>query len=161
MNSLSKSETRVSRAPACNVYCLSSTTEQFCNIAVSVKPRWAPNAAKPASMPAPFSTSRRVVIRFPCRVCRRQTPTPSTTSFDIPRDHFSRAGGRVYACATSVPLLLWRAIASHKPWRRAEMGEMVQLRAKDGHVLDAYVVQPGVTAKGGQNIWEGIYGGKA
>jgi carboxymethylenebutenolidase len=38
------------------------------------------------------------------------------------------------------------------------MGEMVQLRAKDGHVLDAYVVQPGVPAKGGLVIVQEIYG---
>jgi len=38
------------------------------------------------------------------------------------------------------------------------MGEMVQLRANDGHVLDAYVVQPGVPAKGGLVIVQEIYG---
>jgi carboxymethylenebutenolidase len=38
------------------------------------------------------------------------------------------------------------------------MGEMVQLRAKDGHVLDAYVVQPGVPAKGGLVVVQEIYG---
>jgi carboxymethylenebutenolidase len=38
------------------------------------------------------------------------------------------------------------------------MAEMVQLRAKDGHVLDAYVVQPGVPAKGGLVIVQEIYG---
>jgi carboxymethylenebutenolidase len=38
------------------------------------------------------------------------------------------------------------------------MGEMVQLHAKDGHVLDAYVVQPGVPAKGGLVIVQEIYG---
>jgi carboxymethylenebutenolidase len=38
------------------------------------------------------------------------------------------------------------------------MGEMVQLRAKDGHVLDAYVVQPGVPAKGGLIILQEIFG---
>ena len=38
------------------------------------------------------------------------------------------------------------------------MGEMVQLRAKDGHELDAYVVQPGVPAKGGLVIVQEIHG---
>jgi len=38
------------------------------------------------------------------------------------------------------------------------MAEMVQLRAKDGHVLDAYVVQPGVPAKGGLVIVQEIHG---
>jgi carboxymethylenebutenolidase len=38
------------------------------------------------------------------------------------------------------------------------MGEIVQLRAKDGHVLDAYVVQPGVPARGGLVIVQEIYG---
>lgn len=38
------------------------------------------------------------------------------------------------------------------------MGEIVQLHAKDGHVLDAYVVQPGVPAKGGLVIVQEIYG---
>jgi carboxymethylenebutenolidase len=38
------------------------------------------------------------------------------------------------------------------------MGETVQLRAKDGHVLDAYVVQPGVPAKGGLVVLQEIYG---
>jgi len=38
------------------------------------------------------------------------------------------------------------------------MGEMVQLHAKDGHVLDAYVVQPGVPAKGGVVILQEIFG---
>src|ERR1700733_11637022 len=38
------------------------------------------------------------------------------------------------------------------------MGEMVQLRAKDGHELDAYVVQPGVPAKGGLVIVQEING---
>src|SRR6202000_3429393 len=38
------------------------------------------------------------------------------------------------------------------------MGEMVHLRAKDGHVLDAYVVQPGVPAKGGLVIVQEIFG---
>src|SRR3954464_13823816 len=38
------------------------------------------------------------------------------------------------------------------------MGEMVQLRAKDDHVLDAYVAQPGVPAKGGLVIVQEIYG---
>jgi carboxymethylenebutenolidase len=38
------------------------------------------------------------------------------------------------------------------------MAEMVQLRAKDGHGLDAYVVQPGVPAKGGLVIVQEIYG---
>ncbi len=38
------------------------------------------------------------------------------------------------------------------------MGEMVQLRAKDGHVLDAYVVQPGVPARGGLVIVQEIFG---
>jgi carboxymethylenebutenolidase len=35
---------------------------------------------------------------------------------------------------------------------------MVQLRAKDGHELDAYVVQPGVPAKGGLVIVQEIHG---
>src|SRR3954454_2588997 len=38
------------------------------------------------------------------------------------------------------------------------MGEMVHLYAKDGHVLDAYVVQPGVPAKGGVVILQEIFG---
>ena len=38
------------------------------------------------------------------------------------------------------------------------MGEMVQLRAKDGHELVAYVVQPGVPAKGGLVIVQEIHG---
>jgi carboxymethylenebutenolidase len=38
------------------------------------------------------------------------------------------------------------------------MGEMVQLRAKDGHVLDAYVVQPGVPARGGLVLVQEIFG---
>src|ERR1700759_2957574 len=38
------------------------------------------------------------------------------------------------------------------------MGEIVQLRAKDGHVLDAYVVQPGVPARGGLVIVQEIFG---
>jgi len=38
------------------------------------------------------------------------------------------------------------------------MGATVQLRAKDGHVLDAYVVQPGVPAKGGLVIVQEIHG---
>jgi carboxymethylenebutenolidase len=38
------------------------------------------------------------------------------------------------------------------------MGEMVQLRAKDGHELDAYVVQPGVPARGGLVIVQEIHG---
>ena len=38
------------------------------------------------------------------------------------------------------------------------MGEMVQLHAKDGHALDAYVVQPGVPAKGGVVILQEIFG---
>jgi carboxymethylenebutenolidase len=38
------------------------------------------------------------------------------------------------------------------------MGGTVQLRAKDGHVLEAYVVQPGVPAKGGLVIVQEIYG---
>jgi carboxymethylenebutenolidase len=38
------------------------------------------------------------------------------------------------------------------------MGEMVHLRAKDGHVLDAYVVQPGVPARGGLVIVQEIFG---
>jgi carboxymethylenebutenolidase len=38
------------------------------------------------------------------------------------------------------------------------MAEMVQLRAKDGHELDAYVVQPGVPAKGGLVIVQEIHG---
>ncbi len=38
------------------------------------------------------------------------------------------------------------------------MGETVQLRAKDGHVLDAYVVQPGVPARGGLVIVQEIFG---
>src|ERR1700744_2378449 len=38
------------------------------------------------------------------------------------------------------------------------MGEIVQLRAKDGHVLDAYVVQPGVPARGGLIILQEIFG---
>ena len=38
------------------------------------------------------------------------------------------------------------------------MGETVQLRAKDGHELDAYVVQPGVPAKGGLVIVQEIHG---
>ena len=38
------------------------------------------------------------------------------------------------------------------------MGEMVRLRAKDGHTLDAYVVQPGVPAKGGLVIVQEIFG---
>jgi carboxymethylenebutenolidase len=38
------------------------------------------------------------------------------------------------------------------------MAEMVQLRAKDGHELDAYVVQPGVPAKGGLIIVQEIHG---
>src|SRR5262249_7423402 len=38
------------------------------------------------------------------------------------------------------------------------MGGIVQLHAKDGHVLDAYVVQPGVPAKGGVVILQEIYG---
>jgi carboxymethylenebutenolidase len=38
------------------------------------------------------------------------------------------------------------------------MAEIVQLHAKDGHVLDAYVVQPGVPAKGGLVIVQEIYG---
>jgi len=38
------------------------------------------------------------------------------------------------------------------------MGEIVQLRAKDGHVLEAYVVQPGVPARGGLVIVQEIFG---
>jgi carboxymethylenebutenolidase len=38
------------------------------------------------------------------------------------------------------------------------MAEMVQLRAKDGHELGAYVVQPGVPAKGGLVIVQEIHG---
>ena len=38
------------------------------------------------------------------------------------------------------------------------MGATVQLRAKDGHVLDAYVVQPGVPARGGLVIVQEIHG---
>jgi carboxymethylenebutenolidase len=38
------------------------------------------------------------------------------------------------------------------------MGEMVQLREKDGHVLHAYVVQPGVPARGGLVILQEIFG---
>jgi carboxymethylenebutenolidase len=38
------------------------------------------------------------------------------------------------------------------------MGGTVQLHAKDGHVLDAYVVQPGVPAKGGVVILQEIFG---
>src|ERR1700751_3707175 len=38
------------------------------------------------------------------------------------------------------------------------MGEIVQLRAKDGHVLAAYVVQPGVPARGGLVIVQEIFG---
>ena len=38
------------------------------------------------------------------------------------------------------------------------MGEIVQLHAKDGHTLDAYVAQPGTTALGGVVIVQEIYG---
>lgn len=38
------------------------------------------------------------------------------------------------------------------------MGSVVQLTATDGHVLDAYVVQPGVPANGGLVIVQEIFG---
>ena len=38
------------------------------------------------------------------------------------------------------------------------MSEIVQLHAKDGHTLDAYAAQPGVTARGGLVIVQEIYG---
>lgn len=38
------------------------------------------------------------------------------------------------------------------------MAEIVQLHAKDGHTLDAYAVQPGVTAVGGLVIVQEIFG---
>lgn len=38
------------------------------------------------------------------------------------------------------------------------MAEIVQLHAKDGHTLDAYAAQPGITALGGLVIVQEIYG---
>src|SRR5690242_2843487 len=38
------------------------------------------------------------------------------------------------------------------------MSEIVQLHAKDGHTLDAYAAQPGVTALGGLVIVQEIFG---
>ena len=38
------------------------------------------------------------------------------------------------------------------------MSEIVQLHATDGHTLDAYVAQPGITALGGLVIVQEIFG---
>src|SRR5262245_8282455 len=42
-------------------------------------------------------------------------------------------------------------------WRK-KMGEMVRLRARDGHELDAYVAEPKEKAKGGVVIVQEIFG---
>src|SRR6185437_9652883 len=101
MNSLSKSEMRVSRAPACNVYCLNSTTEQLCNNAVLFTKFCPRDAAKPASMPASFKISRRVLIRSQASV--QITDCNAKVQFlDIRKDHFQRLDGRSVCRQASV-----------------------------------------------------------